>query len=104
MAGFARSTAPAARSVVVQENHRVHERIGYRRRPRRRRQSRSDAARLDARTGVELWKQEYWGSWIESTAVFRDDRGYIGSGDLFLVSSFDPKTGKNIWRTTSMAG
>jgi len=54
---------------------------------------------LDARTGAELWKQDYWGSWIESTAVFRDDRGYIGSGDLFLVSSFDPKTGKNIWRT-----
>jgi outer membrane protein assembly factor BamB len=54
---------------------------------------------LDANTGAELWKQEYWGSWIESTAVFRGDRGYIGSGDLFLVSSFDPKTGKNIWRT-----
>jgi len=54
---------------------------------------------LDASSGAELWKQEYWGSWIESTAVFRDDRGYVGSGDLFLVSSFDPKTGKNLWRT-----
>jgi outer membrane protein assembly factor BamB len=54
---------------------------------------------LDANTGAELWKQEYWGSWIESTAVFRDDYRNIGSGDLFLASSFDPKTGKNLWRT-----
>jgi len=54
---------------------------------------------LDANSGAELWKQNYWGSWVESTAVFRDGRGYIGSGDLFVVSCFDPQTGKNLWRT-----
>src|SRR5262249_45297927 len=48
---------------------------------------------LDAASGSPLWKQSYWGSWIESTAVFRDGRGYIGSGDLFRVSAFDPTTG-----------
>jgi outer membrane protein assembly factor BamB len=25
--------------------------------------------------------------------------GYIGSGDLFLVSAFDPASGRNLWRT-----
>lgn len=54
---------------------------------------------IDANRGTELWKQNYWGSWIESTAVFRDGRGYIGSGDLFVVSCFDPQTGTNLWRT-----
>ena len=54
---------------------------------------------LDAATGTVRWMQEYWGSWIESTPVFRDGKGYIGSGDLFRVSCFDPKTGVNLWRT-----
>jgi outer membrane protein assembly factor BamB len=54
---------------------------------------------IDANHGTPLWQQNYWGPWIESTAVFRDGRGYIGSGDLFLVSCFDPKTGANLWRT-----
>jgi outer membrane protein assembly factor BamB len=46
-----------------------------------------------------LWAQNWWGSWIESTAVVRDGVGYIGSGDLFLVSAFDPATGRNLWRS-----
>jgi len=54
---------------------------------------------LDAATGKVLWTKDYWGSWIESTPVFRDGRGYIGSGDLFRVSCFEPVTGKNLWRT-----
>jgi len=54
---------------------------------------------LDESTGTERWKQTYWGSWVESTAVFREGKGYIGSGDLFLVSCFDPATGTNLWRT-----
>lgn len=54
---------------------------------------------LDARDGSVRWTTDFGGSWVESTAVFRDGRGYIGSGDLFLVSSFDPPTGKTLWQT-----
>ena len=46
-----------------------------------------------------LWSQPWYGSWIESTAVVRDREGYIGSGDLFLVSAFDVATGRNRWRS-----
>jgi outer membrane protein assembly factor BamB len=46
-----------------------------------------------------LWVQNWWGSWIESTAVVRDGVGYIGSGDLFLVSAFDMASGRNLWRS-----
>jgi len=54
---------------------------------------------LDAATGKVLWTKDYWGSWIESSPAFHDGRGYIGSGDLFLVSCFEPATGTNLWRT-----
>jgi outer membrane protein assembly factor BamB len=46
-----------------------------------------------------LWNQSWWGSWVESTAIVRDDTGYIGSGDLFLVSAFDVATGRHRWRS-----
>jgi outer membrane protein assembly factor BamB len=46
-----------------------------------------------------LWSQPYWGSWVESSAVIDDGVGYIGSGDLFLVSAFHPGSGRNLWRT-----
>jgi outer membrane protein assembly factor BamB len=46
-----------------------------------------------------VWSQPYWGSWIESSAVFHGGTGYIGSGDLFLVSAFDPASGRNLWRS-----
>lgn len=46
-----------------------------------------------------LWSQPYWGSWIESSAVIDGGVGYIGSGDLFLVSAFDPANGRHLWRT-----
>lgn len=45
------------------------------------------------------WSQPYWGSWVESTAVIHDGTGFIGSGDLFLVSAFDPASGRHLWRT-----
>lgn len=54
---------------------------------------------LDARTGEEKWNRSWWGSWIESTPVFADGRGYVGSGDLYLVAAFDPATGRFLWRT-----
>jgi hypothetical protein len=44
------------------------------------------------------WSQPYWGSWIESSAVVHGGTGYVGSGDLFLVSAFDPASGRNLWR------
>jgi outer membrane protein assembly factor BamB len=46
-----------------------------------------------------IWRQPYWGSWIESSAVIDAGTGYIGSGDLFVVSAFDPTNGRNLWRT-----
>ena len=46
-----------------------------------------------------VWSQPYWGSWIESSAALHGGSGYIGSGDLFLVSAFDPASGRNLWRT-----
>ncbi len=46
-----------------------------------------------------VWSQPWWGSWIESSAVVHGDTGYIGSGDLFLVSAFDVATGRHHWRT-----
>ncbi len=46
-----------------------------------------------------LWSQPYWGSWVESSAALHGGEAYIGAGDLFLVSAFDPATGRNRWRT-----
>ena len=46
-----------------------------------------------------VWSQPYWGSWVESSAVVRDGIGYIGSGDLLVVSAFDPANGRHRWRT-----
>lgn len=54
---------------------------------------------LDAANGAALWSQFWWGSWVESTAVIDGARAYIGSGDLFRVSSIDTSTGRNEWRT-----
>lgn len=55
---------------------------------------------LDPRTGERLWDMGFWGSWVESTAVAGDDGlGYVGSSDLRRVTSFDPRTGRIIWRT-----
>ena len=45
------------------------------------------------------WSQTYWGSWVESSAVVDAGTAYIGSGDLFVVSAFDPASGRNLWRT-----
>lgn len=46
-----------------------------------------------------VWSQPYWGSWIESSVVVHGGTGYVGSGDLFLVSAFDPASGRNLWRS-----
>ncbi len=55
---------------------------------------------LDPKTGERLWDMGFWGSWVESSAVSGGDGlGYIGSSDLRRITSFDPKTGRIIWRT-----
>ena len=54
---------------------------------------------LDPADGREVWSQNWWGSWVESTAVELDGLAYIGSGDLEMVSCIDPATGRNLWRT-----
>jgi hypothetical protein len=55
---------------------------------------------LDPKTGERLWDMGFWGSWVESSAVGGGDGlGYIGSSDLRRITSFDPKTGRIIWRT-----
>ncbi len=54
---------------------------------------------LDPADGHEVWSQNWWGSWVESTAVEQDGLAYLGSGDLEMVSCVEPATGKNLWRT-----
>lgn len=50
-------------------------------------------------TGDVLWRTLFWGSWVESEAVERDGRIYVGSSDLRRVSALDPADGRVIWRT-----
>ncbi len=54
---------------------------------------------LDPADGHEVWSQNWWSSWVESTAVEMDGLAYLGSGDLEMVSCIDPATGKNLWRS-----
>ena len=56
------------------------------------------AARRPGRAEA-AWSQPYWGSWVESSAVVDAGTGYVGSGDLFVVSAFDPANGRHRWRT-----
>lgn len=54
---------------------------------------------LDLASGAPAWSQSWWGSWVESPAVVEGGHAYLGSGDLFRVSSLDPSTGRTEWRT-----
>jgi outer membrane protein assembly factor BamB len=54
---------------------------------------------LRPETGETLWKQTFWGSWVESTAVPHGDLFYIGSSDLRRAAAYDPKDGRVVWRT-----
>ena len=54
---------------------------------------------LNADTGETLWRDLFWGSWVESQAVGADGMLYIGSSDLRRVSAIDPHDGRIAWRT-----
>jgi outer membrane protein assembly factor BamB len=57
---------------------------------------------LDTQTGKEIWKYNYWWSWVESTPVIANGIIYIGSSDLKRVLAIDLRNGQTIWnfRTT----
>jgi len=50
-------------------------------------------------TGETVWRDLFWGSWVESEAVTDAGMLYIGSSDLRRVSAIDPKDGRIAWRT-----
>ena len=54
---------------------------------------------IAADSGTELWKNFFWGSWVESTPVVVDGTIYIGSSDLRRVSAIDPADGRVLWRS-----
>ncbi len=57
---------------------------------------------LDPASGAQLWKLDFWGSWVESSAVAapeNDGTAYIGSSDLRRVTCFDAADGHIRWRT-----
>jgi len=53
---------------------------------------------LAADTGVAKWKYFYWSSWVESSALIRDDSLYIGSSDYQQLFAINRINGKEIWR------
>jgi len=62
----------------------------------------SELRALDPVTGAQTWKLDYWGSWVESTAVPAPENNglaYIGSSDLRRVVCFDAHAGRILWRT-----
>lgn len=53
---------------------------------------------LDAGTGQETWSHVYRdGSWVESSAVYRDGVFFVGSSDSLKLSAFDANTGVEKW-------
>jgi outer membrane protein assembly factor BamB len=50
-------------------------------------------------TGETIWRDLFWGSWVESEAVTDAGTLYIGSSDLRRVSAIDPRDGRIAWRT-----
>jgi eukaryotic-like serine/threonine-protein kinase len=54
---------------------------------------------LDAKTGEPQWTYRYTdGSWVESSAVYRDGGLYVGSSDAGKLRAFDADSGKVLWR------
>jgi eukaryotic-like serine/threonine-protein kinase len=53
---------------------------------------------LDLADGRERWRRQTWFSWIESSATGGSGQGFVGSSDTAALSSFDPATGRLLWR------
>ena len=54
---------------------------------------------LEAKTGDAAWTRYFWFSWVESSATIRDRVAYVGSSDGALLSAFDARGGRPVWRT-----
>lgn len=53
---------------------------------------------LDLADGRERWRRLTWFSWIESPAAGGAGQGFVGSSDTQALSSFDPASGRLLWR------
>ncbi|HZY37780.1 MAG TPA: PQQ-binding-like beta-propeller repeat protein [Mucilaginibacter sp.] len=53
---------------------------------------------LDANTGKLKWKVSTDGSWVLTTAAFKDGTLYISTSDSYLFMALDAKTGKEKFR------
>lgn len=54
---------------------------------------------LNAATGEVEWTHVHKeGSWVESSAVVRDDVAYIGSSDARKLFAFDTRSGRELWQ------
>ena len=54
---------------------------------------------LNKNTGKELWKTNYWMSWVESSPVLFDGYIYIGSSDYRKICVINPSDGKIVMCT-----
>ncbi|RPJ83899.1 MAG: hypothetical protein EHM18_12890 [Acidobacteria bacterium] len=52
---------------------------------------------LDATTGQEKWRFNYFGSWVESSAVVDSSTVYVGSSDFLHLFAIDLKNGQRKW-------
>ena len=53
---------------------------------------------LDLADGRERWRRQTWFSWIESSVAGGAGQGFVGSSDTQALSSFDPASGRLLWR------
>jgi len=54
---------------------------------------------VNKETGKEIWKTRYWGSWVESSPVYYENKIYVGSSDFRKVVALEPSNGKVIMST-----
>lgn len=52
---------------------------------------------LDRATGKEKWRFNYFGSWVESSAVIASETAYVGSSDFLHLFAIDLKSGQRKW-------
>jgi outer membrane protein assembly factor BamB len=54
---------------------------------------------LGPKTGDVLWNRYFWFSWVESSAAIRNGTAYLGSSDGALLSAYETRGGRPVWRT-----